>query len=130
MAFVSGRATAVRAVAALLGIGALELRALASDLRQGAIAGHEVADAIARMQMIADVTHDFPPLLIRPGLLGRERAAREALVWRWGVSTDAAREWIEAALADAGPQFRRYPAMLEREHQKWMAKNPLRRVLR
>ncbi|MER7283183.1 hypothetical protein ABT369_53025 [Dactylosporangium sp. NPDC000244] len=130
MAFVSGRATAVRAVAALLGIGSLELRALASDLRQGAIAAHEVADAIARMQMIADVTHDFPLLLIRPGLLGRERAAREALVWRWGVSTDAAREWIGAALADAGPQFRRYPAMLDREHQRWMAKNPLRRVLR
>ncbi|WP_426513951.1 hypothetical protein ACPPVO_27030 [Dactylosporangium sp. McL0621] len=127
--FIGGRATAVRAVAALLGVGALEVRALASDLRQGAIAAYEVDDAVARMQMIAEVTHDFPLLLVRPRLLGRERGAREALVWRWGVSTDAAREWIEDALADAGPQFRRYPAMLEREHQRWMAKNPRGRVL-
>ena len=53
---------------------------------------------------------------------GLGRAVRDRL------STDAAREWIEDALDEAGPQFRRYPQMLEREHQRWMAKNPHRRV--
>ncbi|WP_433041947.1 hypothetical protein [Dactylosporangium sp. CS-033363] len=122
---IDGRASAVRAVAALLGVGATEVRALASELRLGAIAAYEMDDALARMHMIAEVVHDFPPVLART--FGRERAARETLVWRWGVSTDAAREWIEDALAEAGPQFRRFPERLEREHRRWMAKNPRQR---
>jgi hypothetical protein len=132
VARIDGRATAVRATAALLSIGTIEIRSLARDLGRPALDGQaptaeQSAAAGARIRMIAEILHGFPLLPLRPWLLGRERITRQELVWRWGSSPPAAREWIVTALAAAGPQFAGYPGMLEREHQRWLAKNPVRR---
>lgn len=125
----SGRATAVRAAAALLSRGTIEIRSLAGDLAQSALhervppAG-ELAAAAGRIRMIADILHNLPET---GSWLGRERIARQELVRRWGVSTPEGREWIAAALADAGPQFGGYPPMLQREWERWLERNPPQR---
>ena len=132
MSIIKGRATAVRATAAMLSLGTIEIRSLAGELARAAAhdrvppAG-ELAATSARIRMIADVLHGFPLLPTRARLLGRERVARQELVRRWGVSAPEGREWIVAALAEAGPQFGGYPQMLEHEWQRWLTRNPPQR---
>ncbi|WP_433604971.1 hypothetical protein ACQP2P_26100 [Dactylosporangium sp. CA-139114] len=79
--------------------------------------------------MIAEILHGFPLLpVLHAWPFGRERNAKRELVWRWGASPPQAREWIVAALQEAGPQFSGYPQMLEREHRRWAAEHPSQRT--
>ncbi|WP_433056599.1 hypothetical protein [Dactylosporangium sp. CS-033363] len=128
MAIINGRATAVRAAAAIVTRGSIEIRSLAGDLAGAAAHGRvppaaELAAAAGRIRMIADILHNLAPLARDSGL-GRERGARQELVQRWGISTPDGREWIAAALAGEGPEFAGYPQELEREWQRWLERNP------
>lgn len=60
-------------------------------------------DALARMHLLADVTHGFANVL-RSGAFRRERAARHALRWRWSATSESGRRWIRSRLALHGPR--------------------------
>jgi hypothetical protein len=71
--------------------------ALASDVQ-----------VLARIHLLTDVTHGFATIL-RMGLGRRERAARDALVWRWAATSESGRRWMASR---CGLESRRHADLL------------------
>ncbi|MFC8192367.1 hypothetical protein ACFUMH_11990 [Cellulomonas sp. NPDC057328] len=65
---------------------------------------HEPADVdvLARMHLLADITHGFANVL-RMSPLRRRRAARHALRWRWAATSEPGRRWMTSRLALRSP---------------------------
>ncbi|WP_309134109.1 hypothetical protein [Cellulomonas sp.] len=59
-------------------------------------------DPLARMHLLADVTHGFANVL-RMSAFRRERAARHALRWRWSATSESGRRWMRSRLALHSP---------------------------
>ncbi|MFC8192360.1 hypothetical protein ACFUMH_11955 [Cellulomonas sp. NPDC057328] len=55
-------------------------------------------DALARMHLLADITHGFPNVL-RMSPLRRRRAAQHAVRWRWVATIEPGRRWMASRLA-------------------------------
>lgn len=60
-------------------------------------------DALARMHLVADVTHGFANVL-RMGAVRRGHAARDALRWRWSATSGSGRRWMASRLALTSPR--------------------------
>ncbi len=60
-------------------------------------------DALARVHLLADVTHGFANVL-RASAFRRGRAARHALRWRWSATSESGRRWMRSRLALHGPR--------------------------
>jgi hypothetical protein len=71
--------------------------ALASDVQ-----------VLARIHVVTDVTHGFATIL-RMGFGRRERAAREALAWRWAATSESGRRWMASR---CGLESRRHADLL------------------
>jgi hypothetical protein len=102
--------SSARAAAHLVQTGLREIRAMAERrevLPEDIDSESEFAtDVMARMHMIVDVCHGFPPAEAVADATEREMQAAAALSWRWQVSVPEARRWMTIRLEQLGPQYR------------------------
>ncbi|MGW5361225.1 hypothetical protein [Actinopolymorpha pittospori] len=101
-----------RAVGYLLHQGILEIRAMSAartvlSTDEGADPGSPYeTDYLARIQLIADVCHEFAPVLMNDNRGDREEAAADALSYRFEVTVPEGRRWMRARLAELGEEYR------------------------
>jgi hypothetical protein len=98
------KATAVQVVSTLMSAAFLEIRTMTSTrkvLRSADVDGGDDVDFVARVNMIAEVCHQFSQVFIVEKDRAREKRALAAIEWRWMASPPEARAWILRVLAEA-----------------------------
>jgi hypothetical protein len=83
----------------------LEIRTMTSTrkvLRSPDVDVGDDVDFVARVNMIAEVCHQFSQVFLAGRDRAREKLALAAIEWRWMASPPEARAWILRVLAEAG----------------------------